>query len=120
MKTQKDNAARIAKNAFTGVPGTWEQMQKDNAARIANNEAAIKTAIRKMGFRRDTKFVAQECYNRGSLRIAFFSDDERCELYTFTGVPGHSSLAYEISLMFAAPAEVVIATIAAAVKADEE
>jgi hypothetical protein len=110
MKTK--NAQRDAE------PQSWEQMREESATRIAATEQAVKEALRKLGFRRDTKYVARECYDRGGLRIAFFSDDERCELYAFTGTPGHSSVAYELNLPFATPPQVLVATITAATKAD--
>jgi hypothetical protein len=110
---------KTTKTTRNAKPQTFRTMLDAYAARVAATEKAVKEALGMLGFRRDKKYAARECYDRGSLRVAFYSDDERCELYAFTGVAGHSSVAYELNLPFATPAEVLVATITAATQADE-
>lgn len=97
-------------------PKSWKQMQEEQAAFEAANQQAIRTHIAKLGFKKKLKWGDRDCWDCGSLWVAFFADDNRCELYAFDGAVG-SVLAYEINLSFGVPAQVSIATINAAVAA---
>lgn len=88
-------------------------------ARLAANEKKIRAAIAKMGFAANRKFGDRDCFDLGTVRVAFFSDDERLEVYAFDGAPG-TTLKYEIGLPYSpsVPVEVVTGTITSIVAAE--
>jgi hypothetical protein len=90
---------------------SWETQTANHARQVAATEKAVRQAAAKLGFRADTKFRDRDCVNLGTVRIAYYSDDERCEVYAFDGKPGDSCLKYEVGLSYGVPADVIVATI---------